>query len=437
MFEKFQKHLTQNLPFLLDKKLIVAISGGIDSVVLAHLLNQMGVDFALAHCNFQLRYEDSDKDEFFVQKLANELDVPCYKIRFETKQYATEKSLSIQMAARDLRYNWFEKLLKKHKYDYVLTAHHADDNIETVLINLTRGASIEGLTGIPEVNGNVVRPLLPFSRSEIEEFTITNSIIWREDESNQSTKYFRNKIRHKVIPVLKELNENLLQTFNENLGYLNAEKQALFDEIEKVKKEACKSYENRLEIDIKTIKKYKAYKVYLYHILKGFNFSEWANIADLLDAQPGKYLLSKTHRLIKDRGILILEENNIHLLASVYKINENFSKIDAPISLNFDIVDEADFSLENTIFLDADTIEYPLRLRKKIEGDFFFPFGMKGKKKLSKYFKDEKMSLVDKENCWLLCNNDDSIIWIVGKRMDNRFKITAATKKILKITLNY
>lgn len=437
MFEKFQKHLTQNLPFLLEQKLIVAISGGIDSVVLAHLLYKMKADFALAHCNFQLRYDDSDKDEFFVQKLANEFDVPCYKIRFETKQYATEKGQSIQMAARELRYVWFEKLLKKHKYDYVLTAHHADDNIETVLINLTRGASIEGLTGIPMINGDVIRPLLPFSRSEIEEFTITNNIIWREDESNQSTKYFRNKIRHKVIPVLKELNENLLQTFNENLGYLNAEKQALFDQIEEVKKEACKSYENRLEIDIKSLKKHKAYKVYLYHILKGYNFSEWANIADLLDAQPGKYLLSKTHRLIKDRGILILEENNIHLLASVYKINENFSKIDAPVSLNFDIVSEADFSLENTIFVDADTVTYPLRLRKKIEGDFFFPFGMKGKKKLSKYFKDEKMSLIDKENSWLLCNNDDSIIWVVGKRMDNRFKITATTKKILKITLNY
>ena len=203
---------------------MLAISGGIDSVVLAYLLKELNLDFSLAHCNFKLRYDDSDKDAIFVNSLAKKLEVECYSVEFDTVSYAEKNKLSTQMAARELRYNWFDKLLSTHKYNYVLTAHHTNDNIETVLINLTRGCSLQGLVGIPDINGDIVRPLLPFTRSEIEKYTISKNISWREDESNKSSKYFRNKIRHEVIPVLEELNSNVLETFNTHLEYLKSEK---------------------------------------------------------------------------------------------------------------------------------------------------------------------------------------------------------------------
>jgi len=436
MLEKFKKHIDQNLPFLTESKLLVAISGGIDSVILAHLLHKLEFNFALAHCNFKLRFEDSDKDAVFVSHLAEQLGVHCHSISFDTTKYAETHKLSTQMAARELRYNWFDELMSDEQYDYVLTAHHTNDNIETVLINLTRGSSLNGLVGIPEINGRIVRPLLPFTRDEIEHFTIINNIAWREDESNQSTKYFRNKIRHNIIPVLEELNPGLLETFNTHLSYLKSEKKVLDNHFEKVKKEVCVYEGNLLKIDIKKLKTHKEYKAYLYYMLKECCFTEWSNIEGLLDTQSGKYVSSKTHRLIKDRDFLLLEENALHLQHSNVEINEGMTQIDAPIGLCFELVDQVNCSLKNSIFVDVDALEYPLHLRRKKEGDSFFPFGMKGKKKVSKYFKDEKLSLTEKENSWLLCNANDTIIWVVGKRADASFSVKKTTKKILKITLN-
>ncbi|MFD0962565.1 tRNA lysidine(34) synthetase TilS [Pseudofulvibacter geojedonensis] len=437
MLEKFKNHIEQKLPFLKEGNLLIAISGGIDSVVLTHLLHQLNYSIALAHCNFKLRFEDSDKDEVFVKRLAEKLKVKCFTTSFSTQDYANNNNLSIQMAARELRYNWFNELLKQENYQYVLTAHQLNDNVETVLINLTRGANIQGLTGIPEINGNIIRPLLPFSRNEIQQFTIDNQISWREDESNQSTKYFRNKIRHKVIPVLQELNANLLHTFQEHLGYLKEEKEVLEKHLNEVKNDLCFEEENQLKIDIKKLKKYKNFKVYLYHILKGCGFSEWANIADLLDAQAGKYVASKTHRLIKDRGFLLLTKNDILLLDSVYEIPLKTSVISKPISLQFQEVNQLEKNTSSKVFLDKSKLQYPLRLRKRKDGDVFYPFGMKGKKKISKFFKDEKMSLIEKENTWLLCNANDDIIWVVGKRLNSEFVVKQTTDKILKVTLNY
>jgi len=436
MLEKFKKHIDKNLPFLNESKLLVAISGGIDSVILAHLLHKLQVNFALAHCNFKLRFEDSDKDAAFVSRLAEQLGVQCHYIAFDTAAYAETHKLSTQMAARELRYSWFDELMATEQYDYVLTAHHTNDNIETVLINLTRGSSLNGLVGIPEINGRIVRPLLPFTRDEIEHFTITNNIAWREDESNQSTKYFRNKIRHNVIPVLEALNPSLLETFNTHLSYLKSEKKVLENHFEQVKNEVCVYAGDLVKIDIKKLKSHKEYKAYLYYILKEFRFTEWLNIEELLDAQSGKYVSSKTHRLIKDRDFLLLEENALHLQNSIVEINEDITQIELPIGLRFELVGETNYSLKNSIYVDVDTLMYPLHLRKKKEGDSFFPFGMKGKKKISKYFKDEKLSLTEKENSWLLCNANDAIIWIVGKRADARFSVTKQTKKTLKITLN-
>ncbi|PHS06585.1 MAG: tRNA lysidine(34) synthetase TilS [Kordia sp.] len=436
MLEKFKKHINQNLPFLVNSKLLLAISGGIDSVILAHLLHEMQLNYSLAHCNFKLRYEHSDKDAVFVADIATELGVGFHTIEFETTSYAEEKKLSTQMAARELRYNWFDELILKHDYDYVLTAHHTNDNIETVLINLTRGSSLQGLTGIPEINGNIVRPLLPFTRAEIEQYTIVNNISWREDESNQSTKYFRNKIRHEVVPVLEKLNPSVLETFNTHLSYLKLEKKVLDNHFEKVKNEVSFLEGDLFKINIKKLKKHIEYKAYLYYMLKGCLFTEWSDIEGLMSGQSGKYVNSKTHRLIKDRDFLLLEEKSLHLQQLNIEINKNVTKINTPINLSFNFVNQVGSLTKNIIYVNGDILEYPLHLRKKNEGDFFFPFGMKGKKKISKYFKDEKMSLIDKENSWLLCDAKGVVIWVVGRRSDDRYSVTQTTNKILKITLN-
>ena len=213
MVQKFKEHININFPFLKDKKLLIAISGGVDSVILTHLFSELNFDISLAHCNFQLREKESDLDEEFVKLLSQKTSNQIFTIKFDTEKFASKNKFSIQIAARELRYNWFQKIIKKHSFDYVLTAHHADDNLETFLINLTRGSGLDGFTGIPRINGNIVRPLLAFSREEILAYAKTNTIDWREDASNATTKYIRNKIRHKVLPVLKEINPNLLETF--------------------------------------------------------------------------------------------------------------------------------------------------------------------------------------------------------------------------------
>lgn len=435
MIEKFKQHIDDNLSFLKEGKLLVAVSGGIDSVVLVHLLHRLQLDVSLAHCNFKLRYADSDRDAIFVNNLANKLHIENHSIEFETETYAENNNLSTQMAARELRYTWFDELQKSYEYDYVLTAHHANDNLETVLINLTRGTSLNGLVGIPEINTKIIRPLLPFTRDDIEQFTITYDIIWREDESNQSIKYFRNKIRHQVVPVLNELNANLLQTFNEHLAYLKKEQKVLTQHLEAVQKEVC-TFDGQLKINIKKLQKYDEVGVYLRHFLKAYNFTDWKNLSDLCHAQSGKYVLSSTHRLLKDRDFLLLDENKLDLEDSKFEITIGATQIDSPISLSFEYVQEVSKSIKSTIYIDANSVKYPLYLRKKKDGDVFYPFGMNGKKKLSKYFKDEKMSLTEKENCWLLCDANDAIIWVIGQRSDDRFCVDKTTREILKITLN-
>jgi len=232
MLQKFDQHITMNFPFLKESKLLLAISGGLDSVVLMHLCNQLKLSVSLAHCNFKLRNEESDLDEEFVIKLSQILNNQIFTIHFDTENYAQEHKTSIQIAARNLRYQWFQELVSTHHFDYILTAHHADDNLETFLINLTRGSGLEGFTGIPEKNGNIIRPLLPFSRAEILEYAKENQLKWREDASNASTKYVRNKIRHQIVPILKEINPNLLDSFSKTLTHLQESQQMIEDTFE-------------------------------------------------------------------------------------------------------------------------------------------------------------------------------------------------------------
>ncbi|WP_405564555.1 tRNA lysidine(34) synthetase TilS [Polaribacter sp. Asnod6-C07] len=439
MLQNFKEHINNNFPFLKDKKLLLAISGGVDSVVLHHLFYQLKIDISLAHCNFKLREKESDLDEEFIAKLAKANNKPIFTINFDTVVFAKNNKLSTQIAARELRYTWFQELVEKHNFDYILTAHHANDNLETFLINLTRGSGLDGFTGIPKKNGNIVRPLLPFTRDEILNYAKDNNIDWREDASNASTKYVRNKIRHQVVPILKEINPSLLETFAKSLQNLQESQQIIEDRIQDVSSKIIKKdSSSTLEITkytIAEINKLSNPKAYLYQLLKDYNFTEWHDVYDLLSAQSGKQVFSKTHRLLKDREFLILSKIDLSTSQEMtFKIQKYQSEITTPIHLVLEDIDEKSKENKQTIYIDKNLLKYPLLVRKWENGDYLYPTGMLGKKKLSKYFKDEKFSLLEKEHTWLLCNADNEIIWVINHRQDRRFSSTKNTENYLKIT---
>jgi len=435
MINQLQDHINSKLSFLKSSKLLIAISGGLDSVVLTHLCHKMGLNIALAHCNFNLRGQESDADEDFVLQLAEDLELEVFIESFETKTFAEDENLSIQMAARELRYHWFSELSEQLNFDYILTAHHADDNLETFFINLSRGTGLDGLLGIPVLNGNVVRPLLSFSREDIENYAKEQKLEWREDSSNDSTKYLRNKLRHDVIPILKEINPQLLQNFSKTQVHLNDSKCIIDDKISEVFDSVITPIDDfTFSLNIKEIKKLSHAKAYLYELLKDFGFTEWQDIFNLLDAQSGKYVQTNSHRLIKDRDLLLLSEINLDSSESI-SISETDKIVKTPFGSLF--IDEVEAVLESQktiIYVDKNLLKFPLRIRKWEKGDMFYPIGMVGKKKVSKYFKDEKFSLLDKENAWLLCS-DDAIIWVMNNRADNRFRVTDNTENILKIEI--
>ena len=438
MLKAFQKHINQNLPFLNESKLLIAVSGGLDSVILTHLCHQANLNFALAHCNFNLRGKESDTDEDFVLELAEDLNVEVFVESFDTEEFAKTHKVSTQMAARELRYDWFVALSEQLQFDYILTAHHADDNLETFLINLTRGTGLDGLTGIPEVNENVVRPLLKCTREEIESFAKSNNFKWREDSSNASTKYLRNKLRHEVIPKLKEMNSELLQNFETTQNNLQDSKSIIEDAITRIQKKVVSVEGDIIKFNINKLQKLSNTKAYVFELLKDFGFTAWNDVYNLLEAQSGKHVFSNTHRLIKDRKYLLLTEiNNVIQSDSEESIfiSENDKQIESSLGILF--FDEADAIFNkrtNVSFVDKDLLKFPLSVRKWKKGDYFYPLGMQGKKKLSKFFKDEKYTLVEKEKALVLCSGED-VAWIINKRTDNRFKVTDNTKQILKITL--
>ena len=435
MLNHLKTHIEKRLGFLNQSKLLIAISGGIDSVVLTHLCHKLGLNISLAHCNFNLRGKESDADEGFVLELAENLDLEVFVQRFDTELYAKDNKRSIQMAARELRYSWFSELVEQLKFDFILTAHHADDNLETFLINFTRGTGLEGLTGIPEVNDKFIRPLLPFSSESILNYAQAHQIKWRDDSSNKSVKYLRNKLRHEVVPILKEINPGLLQSFQTTLNNLNESSEIVEESIDVFLKKAIESIgDKEVRFKISEFKKLNNPKPYLFESLKEFGFNEWNDVVGLLDAETGKQVFSPTHRLIKNREYLLLSEINLEESKSI-SISDNVSQVETPFGILF--FDEADAIFgerTNIIFADKDALNFPLTIRQYKAGDVFHPLGMTGKKKVSKYFKDEKLSLLDKENTWLLCSGDD-IVWIINRRADNRFRVTENTKRILKIEL--
>ena len=432
MLSKFEKHVASYFPFLKGKKLLLAVSGGIDSMVLMRLCIEMKMDISVAHCNFSLRGDESDADEYFVKSQTDKLQIPIFIKKFDTKKIAEKEKSSIQVVARNLRYEWFNTLLINNDYDYILTAHHLDDSLETFLINFTRGSGLNGLTGIPQQNVSIVRPLLPFSRTEIEIFANENKVEWREDSSNASDKYLRNKLRHDVIPMLKELNPSLLHSFENTISNLQQAQSLVDDASRIVYRKVVTDTNFQKRINLTELIQLPNYNAYLYQWLEPLGFSDWESINDLATAQSGKQIHSQNHTLLKDRNFLIVFPKQESEKTTLFLIEKEQNEIKFPLKIKFCNVDDISNQATNTIFVDEDKLQFPLVIRKWQEGDWFYPHGLNGKKKLSKFFKDEKYSLLDKSEAWLLCSNNQ-IVWIIGDRQDDRFKVTETTTKILKI----
>ena len=431
----FLNHLKKNFPSISVSKLIIAVSGGVDSIVLFHLCLKLKLNFFVAHCNFKLRKKESDLDEKFVRDLAIKHNIKFYTKSFNTKKLSNNDNKSIQMVARELRYSWFEELSKELNVKHILTAHHLDDSLETFLINLSRGSGIDGLLGIPEVNDTVYRPLLIFKKDEILSYAKENKITWREDSSNKKCEYLRNQIRLEVIPKLKEINPNLLDNFSKSIDRLQQSKSIIKDKMDDFIKNVSFTRDEKIYFEINKIKKVSNIDAYLYELLKKYNFTQWDDIRDLLDSQSGKQIISKTHKLLKDREYLILVKNSEVENKSLL-INKSSKEVAVSVGkIKVSIAKKISKEDLDVIYLDSAKLDFPLRVRNVLSGDYFYPFGMNGKKKVSKYLKDKKISVFDKDKVLILETSKNKIIWVVGMRLDDRFSVTDNTKEITKIEL--
>ena len=431
----FLNHLKKNFPSISVSKLIIAVSGGVDSIVLFHLCLKLKLNFFVAHCNFKLRKKESDLDEKFVRDLAIKHNIKFYTKSFNTKKLSNNDNKSIQMVARELRYSWFEELSKELNVKHILTAHHLDDSLETFLINLSRGSGIDGLLGIPEVNDTVYRPLLIFKKDEILSYAKENKITWREDSSNKKREYLRNQIRLEVVPKLKEINQNLLDNFSKSIDRLQQSKSIIKDKMDDFIKNVSFTRDEKIYFEINKIKKVSNIDAYLYELLKKYNFTQWDDIRDLLDSQSGKQIISKTHKLLKDREYLILVKNSEVENKSLL-INKSSKEVAVSVGkIKVSIAKKISKEDSDVIYLDSAKLDFPLRVRNVLSGDYFYPFGMNGKKKVSKYLKDKKISVFDKDKVLILETSKNKIIWVVGMRLDDRFSVTDNTKEITKIEL--
>jgi tRNA(Ile)-lysidine synthase len=435
MQDRFQSYIQSEFPELLTTRFLIAISGGLDSVVLAHLCHSLHLNFGLSHCNFQLRGLDSTRDAEFVKSLSISLECDFFIKTFQTESIAKKSKSSIQLTARKLRYDWFQELIETTSHNFLLTAHHLNDNLETFIINLSRSTGLKGLTGIPQRNGYILRPLLKFSKAELKEYAIKNNIYWREDQSNASTKYLRNEIRHKIVPSLVELNPQFLDSFESTLEKLKQTEHLIKDYTASLHQSLVSEEVNRFNIDIEKLKTYPNPQAILYQLLEGFGFTQWEDVYHLLDAQTGKILMSTSHQLVKDRNKLTVaalytEENKpITIEESDKVVRINNSK------LEFHDHQKLEETEKQFAYFDKSKLKFPLSLRPIQNGDYFYPFGMKGKKKLSDFLKDEKISPVDKSSQLVLCNYNGDIIWVLNLRTDHRYKVEENTQNILKIEL--
>ncbi|HQG67961.1 MAG TPA: tRNA lysidine(34) synthetase TilS [Paludibacteraceae bacterium] len=440
ILKKVELYIEKNKLLFPEKgKILVGVSGGRDSVALLDILIKLGYRCTVAHCNFHLRGEESDRDEKFVQQLSFNLNIPYYSVDFDTVNYAKQKNISIEMAARELRYSWFTSLAEKINAQAIAIAHHADDNVETLLMHLVRGTGLKGLTGISPKNGLIVRPLLCCTRNEINEYIKNNNLSFIEDSTNQSVDFQRNKIRLQVIPLLEEINPSVKKVLSESIERFSEINTFYENAIEKIKKQLLTVDNDQLKINIDLLCKQASPKTILFEILHpyGFNESIVQDIEKHLHDESGKIFYSPTHYLIKDRKYLIIS-NKIKKNETTFFITENDSEISFPLHLSITRKKkEQNFviSKDNRIIqIDASLIQYPLTLRRWTNGDTFFPFGMNRQKKLSDFFIDQKLNLKQKAETWLLLSQNQ-IVWVVGLRLDNRFKITESTQEVLEIKM--
>ena len=408
-----------------DDKLLLAVSGGKDSVCMTHLFSELPYEFGIVHCNFKLRGDESELDEQFVGDLAKDLGAEFYSKSFDTALYARNNSLSIQMAARDLRYQFFNEVLQKYNYTKIVTAHHSDDSVETLLIKKSRKSSLGALQGIPIKNGNIIRPMLALSVQQIEGYIKNQSIEFRLDKSNLSSDYQRNRIRHEVMPNLSK--SELLQEIEENKRIYSKLLSDTEHYLERhtIEKDGAKFFE------IEHLKNLIDKDEILYECLKNHGPFNWKDVFALLDAEVGKQVLNSEYRIVKERNALCLSEITSKAEMSI-QIHEESRKIEQPISLKIDIHDSSSFNLikdSKVSMLDYSKLHFPLTLRKWKNGDAFTPLGMKGRKKISDYLIDEKFSTIQKENTWVICSLDD-IVCIVGERINESYKLVAETEKV-------
>lgn len=432
--KRFTDFIEQNNLFTQQNSILVAVSGGIDSVLLARLFSAAGYSFGIAHCNFGLRGSEADADQQFCRSLATQLSVPFHTINFDTTAYADMHKISIQMAARELRYNWFEQIRQQHNYHLIALGHHKNDTIETILLNLTRGTGIAGLHGILPKKGVLVRPLLFLSREEIATVVAEENIFYVEDSSNTSTKYARNKIRHEVIPKLRGLNPSLENTFDNNLRHFRQLEELLALKVEEARIHLFIQHDDEIHIAVDAVKALQPQQLLLYKLLQPYGFAEPVvdDVIASLDAQSGKWFASATHQLTIDRGKLILVENNPASVESItinetdHEVHFNGQRVailhdDSPL-----IIKDNPFSVS----IDRDKLIYPLSIRHWQQSDYFYPLGMNARKKLSDFFINLKIPLHKKQHIPLLVNGNGDIMWIAGYRPDERYKVSPNTKKV-------
>ena len=440
MQEKFEAFVREQKLFDKNDRVLVALSGGVDSVVLATLMLRSGYTFSVAHCNFHLRGEESNRDERFVRSWAEKNKIKLFVSEFDTYEYMQQKGISLEMAARELRYSMFNNLMTSHGFSLLATAHHADDSAETFFINLLRGTGIAGLHGILPKHDNIVRPLLFATRKDIFDFAKANNIPFVEDSTNEETQFLRNKIRHRLFPLLKDLCPNFDTVIKKDIDRLRETEIVFRSVIERLRADIIEKESNICKINIDRLKKLHPIRILLYELLSeyGFNETDSNNVLASLDKESGKQFFSKTHRLLKDRNYLFITPLNADQHQERYLLNESQNMVNEPIHLVLETLEDLTFvnisKDRNIAMFDKDMLQFPLVLRHWKQGDAFVPFGMRKSKKLSDFFTSEKYSLIDKQQQWLLCSGDD-IIWIVGRRTDNRYRISEKTKTILKIEI--
>ena len=439
MIEEFNHFIGENNLCNQNDKILMAVSGGLDSIVMLDLFHVSEFNIAVAHCNFKLRGEESDEDEKFVKLLAEEKNIDAFFKSFETKRFAENNKLSTQEAARILRYNFFESLCKEHGFSKIAVAHHKDDQKETFFINLFRGAGLKGLKGIPLKRDKIIRPLLFASRKEIENYAKSKNLGFRSDSSNDSDKYLRNQIRHHLLPVIEDLKPNFQKRFESSLHLLKEDNAVLTELLDEKRKKLISDEGTLQKIAIASVKDASA--PMFFYLLSKFDFNR--NVTDsifrnLNSGEIGKVFISSTHRLLVDRDFLLIEKRTAKQNSKTYMIKKKDAEITEPLHLNFRIKPKnSTFIIEkekSVAYFDIDKLNFPLTLRKWEQGDRFTPFGMKGKKLVSDFLIDEKVDIFAKEKVWILLSGEE-IIWIVGFRSSNKFKISPATNQVFEVRL--